>query len=184
MKYLKTTEKATVTDYPYGRLRTTAIFSLEFKPGKGFRSIFQTVNPKTGKLNAEKKGTYSPVIVLTEDGKGYIGHKHLSFNGAEEINKGCKFMAENFLLFTEEQIKDIYAYIVGMLKAEARATVIYCGADASNVLEVLKPATKAAVEGFKTGANLFPLIEINEIALKETHVKDYNPFTVKEYTTA
>jgi hypothetical protein len=56
--YYHTTKKAIVDSYPYGRLRATAFFSLEFKKGKGFRSVFQTINPKNNRLNAPKYSTY------------------------------------------------------------------------------------------------------------------------------
>lgn len=49
---------ATAESYPYGRLRTQAFFSIEFHPKKGFRSVFQTIDPKNGRVNKPKKSTY------------------------------------------------------------------------------------------------------------------------------
>jgi hypothetical protein len=63
-KFFPTTHKAEVNSYPYGRLKATAFFGLEFKRGKGFRTTFQTINPKNGKLNAVKNSTYSPIFVM------------------------------------------------------------------------------------------------------------------------
>ena len=49
-----------VKDYPYGfKLRTSIRYWLEKKPGKGFRFVSQTMNPKTGKWNAPKPSTYT-----------------------------------------------------------------------------------------------------------------------------
>ena len=41
--------KLTVESYPYGRLKTTAFFSVE-KTSKGYRTEFQTIDPKTGRI--------------------------------------------------------------------------------------------------------------------------------------
>jgi len=51
MNYVKTTEKLISEDYPYGyTLRTTKFDFLEFKAGKGFRHVSQTINPKTARI--------------------------------------------------------------------------------------------------------------------------------------
>lgn len=58
MIVFKTDEKITVENYPYGRLQCKATFSLEFKEAKGYRTVRQTINPKTGRINNPKKSTY------------------------------------------------------------------------------------------------------------------------------
>jgi hypothetical protein len=48
-----------VADYPYGfRERTQIRYWLESKPGKGYRFMAQTMNPKTGRWNKPKASTY------------------------------------------------------------------------------------------------------------------------------
>ena len=48
-----------VDDYPYGfQLRTQIKYWLEYKAGKGWRFVSQTVNPKTGRSNKPKASTY------------------------------------------------------------------------------------------------------------------------------
>ena len=184
-KFFKTTEKAEVNSYPYGRLRTTAFFGLEFKKGKGFRTTFQTINPKNGKLNAVKNSTYSPIFAMYEEAE--TGHiKYLSFDmyGEEGINKAAEFMRDNYELFTTEQIQDICASIFMYLKAGTKAICIYCGADLEKVKPIIDPAVKAVAEGIKTGANIFDRVKIDIDALNSCKVEGYNPFKVTTYEMA
>jgi hypothetical protein len=182
MNYKPTTEKLESENYPYGyTLRTTKFDFLEFKKGKGFRHVSQTINPKTGKLNAPKNGTYSPVILLGRDENNHVKSKHLRFYGKEGINKDCQFMAQNYNLFTQEQIKDIFCYIVNVLRAEAKAMVIYCGSEWEQVKPIIEPSVNTAIKGFSTGENLFAQIVLDEAALEATKKPDFNPFTVTSY---
>lgn len=181
MKYFKTTEKAETNNYPYGYLRTTAFFSLEFKPKKGFRSMFQTINPKTGKLNKPKSGTYSPLMLMVEKENGHFSYIHGDFNGAEAINRDSRIVFEHFDLFTPEEIEYFYLHIIVMLKVEAQAIVTYCGADFEKVKPILTPIIKIACEGAKTKANLFDQIKIDIEALNACKVPDFNPFRVTRY---
>ena len=65
--------KHEVKDYPYGRLRTSMFFNVEFNPKRGYRSVRQTINPKTGRLNNPKKSTYSTYMLLYKDlSTGYL----------------------------------------------------------------------------------------------------------------
>ena len=57
------TARLVTNDYPYGRLRCTMAFSQEFKMGKGFRSVRQSTNPKTGRVNKPKKSTYYQIML-------------------------------------------------------------------------------------------------------------------------
>jgi len=179
MNILNTSEVAVVENYPYGRLTTKAMFSVEFKKGKGFRSVFQTINPKNGVYNKEKKGTYYPVLVMTDD-NGFVRSKAFDFNGAEAINKGCEFMSDNFDKFSNEQIKDIFAHIFQMLKVESHCIVAYCGANFEDVKPLLENSVKMAVRGFKDGENLFKEILIDIEKLNALKKPDFNPFVTKE----
>lgn len=184
MKVFKTNEKAEVKSYPYGHLRTSAFFSLEFKPKKGFRSVFQTINPKTGRVNNPKQGTYSPLKLMIEEDNGHISYMYGDFNGAEAINRDSMKVYENFDYFTPQQIEFLYMHILLMLKVEARAMVIYCGADLDKVKEVLNPIIDIVVEGIKSKVNLFDKIKIDLEKLNACKVPDFNPFRVVEYKNA
>lgn len=179
MKYLKTTDIATVENYPYGRLKAKATFSIEYKKGCGARMVFQTINPKTGRINNPKKGGYVPAMVLT-DTDGFISSKHLRFYGADGINEDSKFMFENFDLFTAEQVEDIYGMLFNTLKLEAVASVRYAGAKFEDVKPILEASVRAAVRGFKERGliNTFGDIKIDLEALAKTKDPDFNPFKI------
>jgi hypothetical protein len=181
MKYFKTGEIATVESYSYGHLRAQAFFGLEFKPKKGFRSTFQTINPKTGKANKIKFGTYAPLMIMIEKENGHISYIGGDFNGSEAINRDAKTVFDNFDLFTPEQIEYFYLHILLMLKVEARAMVVYCGADFEKVKPILNPIIDICVQGTKTKTNLFDKINIEIQALNACKVPGFNPFRVVEY---
>lgn len=180
-QFFATSEKVAVENYPYGYKKTTAYFSVEFKKGKGFRSVFQTIDPKTGKLNNPKKGTYSPMMLVAKDDAEYVCFYSLQFNGTKEINWGCKFMSEHFDLFSAEEIQDIYAYILMMIKVDAKAKCIYCNVKFDDLKPYIQSAVDAVVEGYKSGKNTFDKIAMDEEAIENLKDKDYNPFKVTEY---
>jgi hypothetical protein len=181
MKLSSTQEKLAVTNYPYGYKKTTAYFSIEFKKGKGFRSVFQTINPSNGKLNAPKKGTYSPVLIMKQDEDGFVSHVSYDFNGAKEFNEGCNFMYENFDLFTKEQVQDIYAHCFMMLKVNVKAMVIYCGSKFEDIKPLIESCGNHAIDGMRSGENFFNDMLLDVEALENTKQKDFNPFRVVEY---
>lgn len=180
--YFKTTEKTEVNNYPYGRLQCTAFFGLEFKPGKGFRTTFQTINPKTGRLNAVKNSTYSPILVMYKDAEtGHIKYDGCDLYGDEGINKAAEFMAEHFDLFTTEQIKDICGSFFLHLKASVKAQVIYCGSNFEDLKPLFAQSIDAAVKGINMGNNVFKDIKLNIEAINACKVEGYNPFKVTKY---
>jgi hypothetical protein len=81
-KVLNIFAKAEVDSYPYGRLRCKAFFWIEYKQSHGFRPVFQTINPKTGRLNAVKNGQYasSGIFYLTQNQEGFVDVKLIDFN--------------------------------------------------------------------------------------------------------
>ena len=113
--YLSTSTTETVTDYPYGfTLKCTKTYKVEFKANKGFRLVEQTTNPKKTGIywNKPHCSTYSPVMILEKsDTTGYITGRAISFYDKAGVNAGCKFMGENFSLFTDVQIQHCYKYL-------------------------------------------------------------------------
>ena len=185
MKYFPTTETVTVTDYPYGRLRATVYYSLEFDKKKGFRSVFQSINPKTGRLNAPKKSTYSAIELMYRDEEN--GHiKYAAFhdlNGAEQINKGVKWVADKAHYFTQEQRLFILKHIQVMVLCTAKAQVVYCGADGGKVMEILLPTLAAVKHGIDEGGlpGCFEDIYVDVSALDATKVEGFSPFKTVTY---
>lgn len=82
-----------VEGYPYGfTLRTQIRYWVETKPKFGQRFVSQTLNPKTGKWNAPKAGTYYQAIALLVNDEveskefGYVSYTALStYSSNEEI---------------------------------------------------------------------------------------------------
>ena len=62
-----------IQNYPYGRYRTKIRYWVETTKN-GDRFVSQTLNPKTDQWNKPKKSTYSDVVVMTEDFRGYISY--------------------------------------------------------------------------------------------------------------
>lgn len=75
-----------VEDYPYGRLKCTMKFWLDYRPGQqyGFRLVTCSLNPKTGKWNKPHSSTYSQAMALyIERETGHIKHAALSYYDAD-----------------------------------------------------------------------------------------------------
>lgn len=79
-----------VDDYPYGfTLRTQIRYWLEGKPGKGWRFVSQTLNPKTGRWNKPKASTYSEW-----GGAMYLDEKgHVQWEGIGPYSDEYKILA-------------------------------------------------------------------------------------------
>lgn len=162
---LNINETYEVNDYPYGRLRTKAFFSIEFKTGKGFRSVFQTINPKNGQLNAPKKSTYSPFLCLfRNEENGHINEKGFGISGFDAVNPCCQFLAKHFdaLQLKSEMITDIYGTLFSMLRVNAQ----YTSADSEKLWKVLEPTAELLVHGIKTGENIFGQINLDATEIK------------------
>lgn len=171
-------QKLEVTNYPYGSLRTTAYFSIEFNPKKGFRSVFQTINPKTGRLNAEKKGTYNSVMWIEQDEKGFVSFHSLDFNvKTETLNQNCKLISEMFDLFTSEQIHYIKYDLYSNLVISAKSLVIYCNVDVEVSKQIYTDKLKSL--NIKENDNTFDLVQIDAELIEKSKDKNYNPFVTK-----
>ena len=101
-----------ITDYPYGRLRTTMKVWIEHTT-KGSRLVMQSLNPKTNKWNKEHKSTYNDIEFLTIEDNGHYGTISLNFNDGE--SKAVAFLE----LFKEQLSKEqllIISRIIGYEK--------------------------------------------------------------------
>ncbi len=176
-----TTKIIEVKDYPYGRLRTSMFFSVEFQKGKGFRSVRQSINPKTGVLNKPKKSTYNHIIVLDET-DGFCTFVHQEFYHVEKLNELCTWISTNWGLFTTEQRQELYRNLLAFLRVEAQSICTYCGSKPEDVLPLLEATTQLAVEGMKNpDIDVFSRVHLDSEALNNTKIEGYKPFTVTEY---
>lgn len=69
--------EATISDWPYGKFRTIAHFTIE-TTSRGQRAIRTTVDPKSGRLSAPKMLTFAVLarIVDGSDGRTYIAEEN------------------------------------------------------------------------------------------------------------
>lgn len=174
-------DKLKTDSYPYGRDRATAFFSVEMNK-KGCRTVFQTINPKTGRLNNPKNSTYYPVILPAESENGFIDFVgYLNFNSTEEINKGLYFMEDFKHCFNPEQIKDIAIYIIMMTKVNAKSQVIYCGTEWDNLKQYYEQPIKNLVKIANGESDNFLDCLLDFDSIEALKVPDYQPFKVAQY---
>ena len=129
-KFIPTFEKIEIINYPYGfKLRTTLTDFIEFNASKGYRHCTQTIDPRNNRVNKPKKSTYSALMLRYRNEEGHIKICGTDFNGREEINKGCKLIADNFEIFSVEEIRYFYSRILSMAFVDFKASVIYGGSD-------------------------------------------------------
>lgn len=176
--YIATAEKIEVKNYPYGySLKTTLFNYIEFDVKKGYRQVTQTVNPKTGRLNAPKKSTYSPLILRYYDGAGHIRSFHFDFNGSEAINHGSKFVFEAFQYFEEKEISYIMVHILFMIKITLKASIMYSGCKFEDLKPIFEPVINTLTTGLKDPkTNIFDQIILDLEKVKAVTPADFNPF--------
>jgi hypothetical protein len=186
-QYISTSEKVEVSNYPYGRLRTTAFFSIEFNAKKGFRSVFQTINPKNGRLNAEKKSTYSCGMLMYRDENNHIKYDWVGFNGKEEMQRGLQFLAEHHHHYTKIQLHYLYMEIFTYLRADMQASAIYKGKNIEELKPLYKPAFELLVDGINNKGEKVLFTEIiaalDWAAIEAVEApENYQPFKVTSYS--
>ncbi len=167
-------------NYPYGRLKTTAYIEVESNK-KGFRSVFQTINPKTERLNNPKKGNYCAVMLPVRKENGHIDFcGHNDMNGGEDINRACYFIDDFYELFTEEEIERMALHLIMMLKVHISAVCTYCGVKFDDLKPFVDEQVKAAVLIAKTKHKLFLACVLDNEKIESLKVPDFNPFKVKQ----
>ena len=99
-------------NYPYGFKRTQIRYYLETTK-QGDRFVSQTLNPKTNEWNKPKKSTYSNVMIIAEDERGYIKHKSFSYYAdKEEFEKFLRDVDVSQLnQLQQEKIKEFSAIL-------------------------------------------------------------------------
>jgi hypothetical protein len=112
MQVLDVNQVYTSNDYPYGRLRCTASFSVEFRAKKGCRTCFQTINPKTGRENAVKHSTYSTLIIPVQLENGHYSYLHFDANGSRAQLRLFGFFARKENYEAAKLTKDMEAHVI------------------------------------------------------------------------
>lgn len=155
-------------DYPYGRLRTSMFYSLDFHPKKGFRAVTQSLNPKTGRMNKPHPGTYSFFKFMyenTENGHFEFGG-FSSYGGFKDIRNVSKFIAENFeaLQLTREQVQSICGHLFTLMRGNTSYSAIE---NKDALLELVKPTVELFVKGINTGNNIFAEVKLDVEAIEK-----------------
>jgi hypothetical protein len=166
--YVKTGEKIEIESYPYGSLRCKAYFWAEFNPKYGYRTMFQTINPKNGRVNNPKKGTYCDLVVAyldTETGHAEYKTGHL-FND-NDVKKYCEFFANNFQLFSGDEVRWAYE----RLKQHYEGTVYWFMqldiAVAERVKDHFAEFRAILKHGLETGENVFDRLVFDSDSLRK-----------------
>ena len=112
MTYTNPRREAFVLDWPYGKLKTTASFTVETNPRRGERTDRTTVDPKNGRVNKPKFSTYSKrqLIVDGDDGQTYVAE--LTEFGQIYIRQGnLQYQEEVAFLSTEryDELLELFA---------------------------------------------------------------------------
>lgn len=177
MKYFKTGDKFEATDYPYGyNMRTSMFFWVEFKPGKGYRAVRQSVNPKNGRMNKPKAGTYTDFMFLAVvDGKASFKSK--SFYEAKEYNSVIDWLSDKWQLMNDEERKYCFMKAINYLRVTAKAQCIYCGSKWEDIKPIIEAAIKPLLDGVKSlSLDDFKTSRLDAEALESKKIDGYNPF--------
>jgi hypothetical protein len=165
---LNINETYTVENHPWGFQRKTKAFhKIEFSSTRGFRYVFQTIDPKTSRLCNPKPGTYDRFVYLYKDGAtGYIESAALKFNSYEHINSSCEFIAEHFdkLQLTKEMNQYLYNKIQSQIYINVGFTT---ASQRIALLAFIKPMMDLLKESIRTGENIFSQIKLDLEKIKE-----------------
>lgn len=182
-------------DYPYGRLKCQITFGLEYKPKFGFRFWSQTVNPKTGRVNAKKFSAYYDVAIMYDDAAGkttYTGWK-FGYN-VPETAEALKAAVNTLYPVTYAGVlNDVIIGAVAGLRGIFQSQMTYCGTK----FEDIKPLMEGVIVpllGFLPGKDGRPFAESEardfilaydwgklERDLESLKVPDFNPFKTTSY---
>ena len=145
-----------ITNYPFGRQRTTGTAFLEFKPKNGFRFVRQLRDPKTGRLCAPKKSNYFEIALPIINNVGYFDYSIFDLNQElERVPAEYTRISENWELWNQEQQKHILFHALTMIKVATHAAHVYSGINEKNGMQLaeLLPVFKPAIERLKNGLN-------------------------------
>ena len=151
-----------VDDYPYGRLKCEMTFSIEFKKGRGYRSVRQSKNPKTGRINNPKKSVYYNFLYMFRDEEtGHVLFRAINLGTMGGIVNLKNWLTAHVdqLSFTDQESQELWATISAIVKVHAAYFNPKPGIDITEVLEA-GPA-RDFIECYGNHANILQLIDID-----------------------
>ena len=151
--------KQSSDNYPYGRLKCTMTFEIEFNEKKGYRGVSQSVNPKTGRLNALKKGIYYDFLYMTEDENGHFHFHALHINGFDSVEKFVTFLSNNpDIKFTETESQYLYCKICATIKVSSSLTSLVNPDQIREFLEATK--YREFIKLFGAHADMYEAVKV------------------------
>jgi hypothetical protein len=138
-KFELLTGRQSVDNYPYGRLRCTMYFEVEYVSGKGYRCVTQSINPKNGMLNKPHKSTYSHFSFMVRNNEnGHIEFKGFSFYDYDSIIKAQALLKQYNFKFTHKESQDLWALAITCIRGNARYTRLKDGVTTEQFLDATK----------------------------------------------
>lgn len=183
----------TSENYPWGyKLKTKALFFMEFNPKKGFRLVQITTNPKTGRECKPKKSTYCDdgLDFLYFNEENHVKRFCYSFNDTlEKKIEAAKIICHLWDYYTELEQRYLLNLLFAMLKVETKAMNIYSGFNEHNnintkeLLSIFEPGIKILVDCIKEHKKPtdFTLNLGKYDELKQRIPADYSPFKSEKY---
>lgn len=186
MTYSKTTQQLISENYPYGfRLKTTKTDYLEFNKTKGFRHCSFTIDPRSGRVNKPKKGTYNQIMIMGKDEINHTKVIAMDFYDQKNADRIISFFSnqDNFELFTAEQIEYIYMRFLSYIKTSVQAQVAYCGSKLEDLKPLFDQPIQLTVKGIKEKGqtNYFSQINLDWEKINSFKVVGYQPFKMTSY---
>ncbi len=94
-----------IAGYPWGfKLRTSQFVWIETVKGKGDRVCRATIDPRSNKLCATKKSTFSPFKYLFLDEKSHVQSGGIEAYYLDEFKDKIQFLIDKIEVASEEQI--------------------------------------------------------------------------------
>jgi hypothetical protein len=162
--------KHSVDNYPYGRLKTTKFFEIEFVKKKGYRFVGTTINPKNGRINKPKKSTYADYAFLFKEDNGHIHFNTFRLNGLDAVVKFIEFIKtykDDLGEFTHDENVHLWTMIISCIKIGSHYTKCKEGFD---IVKDYLPATKVS-EMIKLYGDEASIKEIAEIEIDLENIR-------------
>lgn len=154
-------------NYAYNGKSAQAEFHIEFSKDKGCREYYRVFNDRKQAYNKPYRGGRHAALAYhyEDEQTGRIHCRYLEFMTYEDINDHCVFIAQHFeaLGLTNDMLIKLYAHIWSAIRILPQFTT----ADSAKLRELLTPAEKIVLQGFKTGENVFAEVKIDLNAINQ-----------------
>jgi hypothetical protein len=179
-KILAINKTHTTKNHPYKiTSKTEAMFSIKFKTGKGFKSIFQTRNMATAAWNTPQISTYTDFIYTYLNEDRHIAFGYYQLKNYEDVNTLAQFIAAHFdaLQLTEPMIKELYdtlhRFITASVTSWKPASMTEVpGWLLDKFVGIITPTLETITKGKQTGENIFSEINLDVAAIRQLE-KEY-----------